>query len=98
MKKTKFIKRLLNFFMPSKQHFINMEWVGHYFDSSSKIERGESALRTRGLQLDQDFAQLEGGAKGSEQLARRLFHVRPYLCGEQRQHLPSLEELLAGDL
>jgi hypothetical protein len=26
MKKTKFIKRLLNFFMPSKQHFINMEW------------------------------------------------------------------------
>jgi hypothetical protein len=27
MKKTKFIKRLLNFFMPSKQLFINMEWV-----------------------------------------------------------------------
>ena len=27
MKKTKFIKRILNFFMPSKQHFINMEWV-----------------------------------------------------------------------
>ena len=26
MKKTKFIKRLLNFFMPSKQNFINMEW------------------------------------------------------------------------
>jgi hypothetical protein len=30
MKKTKFIKRLLNFFMPSKQHFINMEWVSVY--------------------------------------------------------------------
>ena len=27
MKKTKFIKRILNFFMPSKQYFINMEWV-----------------------------------------------------------------------
>lgn len=27
MKKTKFIKRILNFFMPSKQNFINMEWV-----------------------------------------------------------------------
>jgi len=27
MKKTKFIKRLVNFFMPSKQLFINMEWV-----------------------------------------------------------------------
>ena len=26
MKKTKFIKRILNFFMPSKQNFINMEW------------------------------------------------------------------------
>lgn len=27
MKKTKFIKRILNFFMPTKQNFINMEWV-----------------------------------------------------------------------
>ena len=27
MKRTKFIKRILNFFMPSKQQFINMEWV-----------------------------------------------------------------------
>lgn len=27
LKKTKFIKRILNFFMPSKQLFINMEWV-----------------------------------------------------------------------
>lgn len=26
LKKTKFIKRILNFFMPSKQQFINMEW------------------------------------------------------------------------
>lgn len=26
LKKTKFIKRILNFFMPSKQMFINMEW------------------------------------------------------------------------
>lgn len=30
MKKTKFIKRILNFFMPSKQLFINMEWVSSH--------------------------------------------------------------------
>ena len=33
MKRTKFIKRILNFFMPSKQQFINMEWVGLALDS-----------------------------------------------------------------
>jgi hypothetical protein len=27
LKKTKFIKRILNFFMPSKKLFIEMEWV-----------------------------------------------------------------------
>ena len=31
MKKTKFIKRILNFFMPSKQNFINLEWVTKEF-------------------------------------------------------------------
>lgn len=64
MKKTKFIKRILNFFMPSKRLFIDMEWVISQYLNLSSLEGRKLDLCKGWIQFDKNFAQFKRGSKG----------------------------------
>ena len=81
MKKTKFIKRILNFFMPSKQHFIIMEWVGFFL--YKLLERREPLIFPSRLQPNQNTLKFERRLKSALFFPRSLLHVRSHLRREQ---------------